>query len=150
SPGQEKGAPGGMPKKGKGGGGGGGTGKGGGGGGMRPTAKTQLTVLVNKLDILVTKPLSVELTPEQKKKVLDEIKELGEKEELSEEEAQKHLDALLALLESKKDTLEAAGFRWPGAAANPLPQPPPNPFKDGNNEKHLKSLNAQLRKSAGN
>jgi catechol 2,3-dioxygenase-like lactoylglutathione lyase family enzyme len=108
----------GMGGRGKGGGGMGGMmsgkGKGGGGGGRGPSPKTQLATLVDKLDVLTSKPLAIELTPDKKVKVAELLKGLDNKAELSDEDAKQKLDALLAEVQDQKRTLEAAGFRWPG------------------------------------
>src|SRR5262245_56067826 len=136
---------------GKGGGGKGGGGKGGGGpgggGGFGPNAKTQLTQLVTTLDTLTTKPLAVKLSPEQNKQLKEQLAGLEGKDELSTEDAQAKLTALLEALKEHKDTLVAAGFFWPGDG------PPPgfggggggnaNPLKDND---HLKSLQTTLGK----
>jgi hypothetical protein len=144
--GQEKG---GQGKGGFGKGGGGGGPGGGFGGGRGPAGpKTQLAGLVSKLDQLLSKSLTLDLSAEQKKKVLAQIKGLADAEDLSDADAQKRLDALVATLGDRKVTFESAGYRWPGgsAPAAPAAPPPPNPFKDPANQKHLKSLDAQLTK----
>jgi hypothetical protein len=128
-------------------------GRGGRGGSGGP--KSQLAGLVVKLDQLATRPLTVELTPEQKKVVRDQIQGLLTAEELSDAEAQKRIDALLKLLEKDKATLEAAGYRWPtsggdeggrGGFGTTPPAEPANPFKAGENNTHLKSLEQFLSK----
>ena len=140
----------GMPKGGRGRGGpaaggpGGGMPGGGFGGGRGPGVKSQLTGLITTLDVLVTKPLSVELTPEQKKRILGIIKDLGDKDELTDQEAQKRLDALVEALGSYRETFEAAGYVWPVGQPGGGSPPAPNPFKAAAMEKHLKSLNAGL------
>jgi hypothetical protein len=165
-----KGAPGGkgmgMPPGGGGGGGGGkGGGKGGKGGGPNP--RTQLAQLVNKLDTLTAKPLSVQLTPDQKQQVKEQLAGLDAKDELGEEEAKAKLDALLKVVEGQKDTLVAAGYFWPGGGGGGPPgggggggfggggppggppgggNPNANPFKTGQNADHLKSLQTTLGK----
>jgi len=145
------------------GGAGGGFGKGpggagGGGGGQRgPSPKTQLANLVTKLDLLTQKPLSVELTADQKKKVGEQLKGLTDADDLSDEDATKRLDALKDVLKENIETLEAAGYRFPGqggpggapGAGGPGGgRPPANPFKDEQTGKHLKSLESQLAKGA--
>ena len=144
------GAPG-APGGGRGGRGGPGGGRGGPGGGRGPSAKTQLASLVTKLDQLTAKPLSITLTADEKKKVLEQLKGLADKDEISDEEADRRLKALLDLLKDKKETLEAAGYRWPGGGGGGFggfgaPQPP-NPFKEGDASKHLKSLDTTLGKA---
>jgi hypothetical protein len=148
----------GEAKGGKGGGKGGKGGKGGapGGGGQRgPNSKAQLAQLVSKLDVLTKKPLTVELTADQKKQVKELLAGLEAKDELSEEEAKAKFDALLGLVESQRETLEAAGYRWPGAPGGMGPggggmgpggQPPANPFKSGDAADRLKSLQTTLNK----
>jgi hypothetical protein len=140
----------------------------GGGGGRPQTPKRQLANLVEKLDLVADKPLTVELTEEQRKQVLEQLKGLKDVDDLPEDEAKKRLDALLALLEKHKDTLQAVGFRWPGAGgggpggAGPGGggfggggggpggggggQEPPNPFKQERDAKALESLESRLNK----
>src|SRR5262249_28957884 len=115
-------------------------GAGGGTGSRGPSNKSQLTALVTKLDQLTQKPLTLELTADQKKKAHELRKGLAEVEELSEDAPQKRFEDLLELLRDKKATREAAGFRCP--APPPMGRPPemPNPFKDAVNAKHVKSL----------
>jgi hypothetical protein len=130
------------------GGKGGGMGKG--GGGFGPTPKTQLAQLVAKLDVLTAKPLSIELTDDQRAKVREQIKGLASNEELSDDEATKRLNALLDVLKEQKVTLEAAGYRWPGEGGGGFggfgtPQPA-NPFKEGKDAEHLKDLDERLAK----
>jgi hypothetical protein len=145
----------GMPGGGGPGGGGPGAGGPGGGGpgGGGPSALTRLALLVAKLDQLTQKPLAVELTADEKKKMRELLQNLPEKDELSDDEAKKCLDLLLELLKDRKATMEAAGYRWPGAGAQGGfgggggPQSVSNPFKQGNPPgNHLKSLNATLTK----
>jgi hypothetical protein len=134
-PGGMGGAKGGLPPGGgKGGGPGGGFGI-----GSRPTSKGQLASLVAKLDQLTKKPLEVKLTDEQRAKIAKQLEGLDAADGVSEEEAKKRLDAILATIEGDKETLEAAGFRWPGD--NP-PRTPSgdNPFAEGEAKEHLKQL----------
>lgn len=154
--GDGKGVPAGMPPMGGMAGAKGGA-KGGGMGGMGrgPSAKTQLAQLVSKLDVLTKKPLAVQLTAEQKQQAKEILAGIDEKDDLSDEDAKAKLDALLKLVEGQKETLEAAGYRWPGApggggfggGAPGGPgggPPPPNPFKAGDNGERLKSLRGTL------
>lgn len=130
------GMPGGMGGMGK-----GGMGKKGGG----PNPKTQLVALVAKLDQLSQKPLTVQLTADQKKKVQEQLAGLDSKDDLDESDAKKRLDSLLDVVQDQKEILEAAGYRWPGQGGMQMsPPPPPNPFKDAKNAKGLKSLQALL------
>jgi hypothetical protein len=120
----------------------------GGGGGGRPTSKAQLASLVTKLDQLTTKPLEVKLTDEQRTQIAKQLEGLDAADGVSEEEAKKRLDAILAALEGNKETLEAAGFRWPGD--NP-PRTPSgdNPFGEGEAKEHLKQLQERVGKGKG-
>lgn len=141
-----KGGPPGGGKGGPPGGFGGGAPGGGIAGGARPSSKAQLVSLVSKLDQLTKKPLEVKLTDEQRTKIAKQLEGLDAAEGVSEEEAKKRLDTILAVLESDKDTLEAAGFRWPGD--NP-PRTPSgdNPFAEGEAKEHLKQLQERVGKA---
>jgi hypothetical protein len=107
---------------------------------------------VAKLDALTAKPLAVKLSAEDRDKVRRQLAGLAAKEELTEEEAKERLDALLAVLEKDKATLEAAGYRWPGGGGEPGGggpggrRPPDNPFADPPNAGHLKALEERLGK----
>jgi hypothetical protein len=57
------------------------------------------------LDLLTAKPLEVKLSEEQKGKIQEKLKELGEKRELSEEDAKTTLDAILDHKEGRGDTM---------------------------------------------
>ena len=131
------------------GGRGGAGGPGGGGGQARgPNSKAQLALLVTKLDLLTAKPLTVQLDTDQKKKVQEQLAGLDGKEELTEEEAKKKVEALQELLKDQRDTLEEVGYRWEGGqggggggrGAGGRGEQPKNPFKEGNPNKHLKDL----------
>jgi hypothetical protein len=148
------GGPPGMGGMGGGKGGGRGGGKAGGKGGFgAPNPKAQLGQLVAKLDTLTKKPLAVELTPEQKKQAKEILAGIEAKDELTDDEAKDRLDAILKVVEGQRETLEAAGYRWPGQGGGgrpgggpPPPNPPPNPFKQGEPNQRLKSLEATLAK----
>lgn len=161
--GRPAGGPGGAPGGPGGGPGGMMAGMGGMGRGMQgPPVRSQLANLVSKLDVLTNKekPLLIQLTPEQKQKVKEQLQGLADLQEVSDDEAKKRLDALLEVLKENKETLEAAGFRWPGAQAGPggfgAPgggrpggNQPTNPFKDDPNvSKALKSLESTLGKGS--
>ncbi len=146
------GGPGG-PGGGPGGPGGGPGGPGGrpGGPGGGPNSKIQLAVLINKLEVLTQKPLIIQLDDEKQKKLAEQLQGLEAKEELSEDEAKDRLEAILVIVKDNRETLEAAGYRWPGerpagGAAGGRPADVPNPFKEGDNNKHLKSLQELLAK----
>jgi hypothetical protein len=122
-----------------------------GGGGRGPNPKTQLATLVTKLDQLSGKPLSLSLSTEQKQKVRDQLQKLEDGEELKEDDAKQRLDSLLVVLQDQRKTLEAAGYRWPGAGqgggqggGGRAQANEPNPFRDDENSHHLKSLRAYL------
>jgi len=134
-------------------------GKGGGPGGGGQNSKTQLAALVTKLDALTVKPLKFELSAEQKKQTKEILADLDSKEAITDEEAKEKLDKLLKLLESQKETMEAAGYRWPGqggggggggfgggGGGGGGPPPPANPFKTEQNAARLKSLKETLEK----
>ncbi len=136
----------GMPGGGMMGGRGGGPG---GFGGFRPSSKAQLASLVGKLELLTSKPLTLELNAEQRQQVRKQLEGLADKEELSDEEAKKRLDALLEVLEDHKDTLTAVGFRWPGERGGGggfgrPGQAPANPFTAKAARKDLEALDRRL------
>jgi hypothetical protein len=135
-------APGGMP--GMPGGGPGMGGMGGMGGFKGPSPKIQLASLVGKLGLLAEKPLTVSLNEDQKKKVREQLAGLDAKNELPDEDAKKRLDTLLDVLKDQKETLESAGYRWPGQKGFQRPPDDPNPFKAEKNAKALKSLQTWL------
>jgi len=124
--------------------GGGPPGMGGMGGMKGPSPKNQLASLVTKLDLLSQKPLAVNLTGDQKKRVREQLQGLDAKEDLSDEDAKKRLDTLLDVLKDQKETLESAGYRWPGQGGFQRPPDAPNPFKLEKNSKPLKSLQDRL------
>jgi hypothetical protein len=151
----ESGPPGGMmggARRGGGGRRGGPGGRGGAPGGRRammgPSAKAQLATLVAKLDQLTSAQLTLKLTDDEKKAIDENTKGLLNEKALDNQDAQKRLDALLEILKKHKDTLEAAGYRFPGGGRQGFMRPPdlPNPFKDEKNAKHLRSLREQIGK----
>jgi hypothetical protein len=120
---------------------------GGGMGGRGPSARNQLAALVAKLDQLTGKPLAVQLSDEQRAKLREQLEGLDAKDELSDDDAKKRLDAVLDIVKDDRETLEAAGYRWPGQQGGfRPPADTPNPFKEGQNAQHLKSLHEQLAK----
>jgi hypothetical protein len=139
-------------KGGKDGGKGGKGGKGGGGKGFgkAPSPKAELISLIDKLDVLTQKPLVVDLKGKEREKVREQLDALAKTEKLSNEDAQKHLDALLAALKDQRQTLEAAGYRWPGeakAGSNFNPEMAPNPLTVEQPGVHLKALRERLEKT---
>ena len=125
-------------------------GRGGGRGGLAGP-KVQLTLLVGKLDQLTDKPLAVTLTEAQRNTLREQLQGIEDLKDLTDEEAKKRLDSLLAVLSKDKETLVAAGFSWPVAGgappAKPPANPPANPFQDSANSGHLKSLLERVKKA---
>ena len=146
-PGGMKGGGGGPPGGGMKGGGGGGP-RGGMGGqmlsGMGGNPKLSLTSLVATLDALTAKPLEIKLTDEQKAKLAQALKELDPDEDMSDDDATKKLNDILKIVESNKETLEAAGVRWPGSAPPFVRPTDGNPFAEGANKEHLKKLGERV------
>lgn len=127
----------------KGGGFPGGGGKMGGGprgGGTGGGSKVSLASLVATLDALTAKPLEIKLTDEQKTKLAQALKALDPDEDMSDEDATKKLNDVLKIVETNKETLEAAGFRWPGSPPPATRPTDGNPFGEGANKEHLKQL----------
>jgi hypothetical protein len=154
-----------MGRGGPGGPGGGGPPMMGGFGGGRggPSSKVRLAQLVNKLDVLTEKPLTVQLNDEQRKEIQGQLTGLADAEELTDDDAKERLDRLQEVLKGHKATFEAAGYVWPreGGGNGPPPgapggppaggggrggQQPPNPFKAEQNADHLKRLTERLDK----
>jgi hypothetical protein len=152
--GDENGKGGGPPPDGKGGKGGGNKGAKGGGGGAPggpkgPSPKVQLAQLIAKLDTVTGQTLHVDLTPEQKQQVKEQLAGLSEKDTVTDEEAKAKLDALLKALEPNKKVLEDAGYRWPGGSpggGGGGAPPPSNPFQVGEAKTHLQGLQTTLGK----
>jgi hypothetical protein len=111
--------------------------------------RPQLAALADKLDLLTAKPLAVQLSAEQKKKLHDLLKVAGEKGQMSDDEAKEVVEAIQDLVKDDKEALEAAGYRWPGAPAQP-PLPPSmapyNPLKMPGHAEHWKALVDRLGK----
>lgn len=143
------GGPGGM--MGMGGGGMGGGMMGGMGGGPRP--KQQLTTLVRKLELL-TGDIALTLTEEQRQAIAKQLDEFSELKTLTDEEAEKKYNELLALFdETQKAKQEAVGlpFRRGGGGGGggfggggAQPAPDANPFESETNANALKSLRERL------
>jgi hypothetical protein len=109
-------------------------------GGGQPDPKSQLANLIVKLDLLTQKPLKIDLSKDQAKKVAEEVRTLA-KGEPDPGEVREHLDNLLKILEDHKEALIAAGFRWP-SAENGQNGPGGEPSLDM--PKHLKALEERL------
>jgi hypothetical protein len=129
------GGPGGMMAKGK------GTGK-----GKGPSPKTQLATLVTKLEQLTDKNLTLTFSKDERQTLLKNLADLPKLEQLEDDMAQDRLKALLAVVEKQRETLEAAGYRWPepGGGFQFPPPPPPNPFAQGEDQERLLTLQATL------
>jgi len=114
--------------------------------GQEPSPKIRLASLIDKLDLLTRKALVLELNAEQKKKVIAQLQGLDGKDQLSDSEAKAHLDALLDLLKNDKDVLEGVGYHWSAVRKNGHQSSaiPPNPFKQGEHQQHLKTLQERL------
>ena len=104
------------------------------------------------LDRIVDKPVSVNLSPEDRAAIAKQLEGLETANEIKEEDAQARLDAILKVLEKDRHALETVGYRWPGAAKAGFGKgsfgkdPPPNPFKQGTAAERLKSLMERLNK----
>jgi hypothetical protein len=94
------------------------------GGPRGPDAKTQLAGLVARLDLL-TQPQSITLTDAERQKIRAALEGLDPKGQLSDDDAKDRLNALVDALKNHQATLEAAGFRWPGAPSPAVTPPPP-------------------------
>ncbi len=153
------GAPGGPAGGGgMGGGGMGGGGMGGGmmgmmGGGQGPRPKQQLTTLVRKLELL-TGDIALSLTDEQRQTLAKQLDEFAEIKTLTDDEAEKKYNDLLALFDdAQKAKQEAVGlpFRRGGAGGGggfggggTPPAPDANPFESEANANALKTLRERL------
>jgi hypothetical protein len=112
--------------------------------GKGPSPKTQLADLVTKLHQLTDKPLKLTFSDEQTVLIRAELKGLSNLEELADDDAEKRLRAILAVVDRDRPVLEAAGYRWPDTPFQFPPPPPPNPFKEGTAHDHLLSLEDAL------
>jgi hypothetical protein len=132
-------------------------GGGGGGGFGQQDKKRQLTSLVGKLDLLVEKPITLKLTDEQKKKLRAQLEGLETQEKLSDEDAEKRLEALEAILEEQKPILDMVriageggqgggrpGGGRPGGGRPGSEQAPENPFGTERFGKVLPDLRVRL------
>jgi hypothetical protein len=132
---------GGMPKAGTGGPGGGGP----------RSSKAQLAELVTALDQVADRPVTITLSPAQRRTIAAQLAGLDAAADLSEEEARAKVQAIHQIVETDYEALAAVGYRalipgkgnaggGPGMAKGPPKEPPPNPFKEGPAAQHLKSL----------
>jgi hypothetical protein len=120
------------------------------GGGNQAVAKPQLVSLINKLNLLTEKPLAVSLNADKKKKIDEQIKDLGTLDDLTEDEAKKRVEAIHEVVKDDRATLEAAGYRWTtgkgGGGGFGGGKSAPNPFKGGNDAKALQGLQERVEK----
>jgi hypothetical protein len=105
-----------------------------------PTAKDLLALLVAKLDRLTAPPARLTLNQEERKQVLSQLEGLADSKSISEDQAQKRLDALFDILKEHQKTLLSADFPWPGSERRA------NPFLEEENGAHLNALKAKLEK----
>jgi hypothetical protein len=110
---------------------------------MGPTDPLQrrwrdLALLVAKLDELSAQPVALNLTDKQRGELQERLTQVEDIDQMNDEAVQKHLDALLKVLEPNKGALEAVGFHWPGAADVPTQQ---------THSPHVKSLRESLAKN---
>ncbi len=114
-------------------------------GGGPPDHKVQLGNLVDRVIILALKPPTFTLTDEQKKQALAQLDGLEKPDELSQEEAEKRLEALQKVLEGQSDSLRKISTGGPGRGGpGGRPPTPPNPFKEEKKAQELKELRAWL------
>jgi hypothetical protein len=81
-------------------------------GGRFQPAKGQLANLIDKLSLLTGKPLTLELSEEQKQQLRQQVKGLQDIDELTDDSAQRKLEAIQDALAEKRELLEAVGYRW--------------------------------------
>ncbi len=126
--------------------------KGKGGFGAPPSSKMQLASLVAVLDRIVDKPVSVNLSPEDRSAIAKQLEGLDTANEIKEEDAKARLEAIQKVLEKDREALEKVGYRWPGTPRGGFAKggfgkdPPANPFKQEPAAERLKSLNERLTK----
>jgi hypothetical protein len=111
-------------------------------------ARHRIATLVNKLDRLMDKPLSIELTKDERAQLKEKLQGI---EDIKDEAANAKLGEIKKVLEAHKGTLEEAGFpwspNWPVLAPDAPDQGPlPKVITDGENGKHLKALQDRLSK----
>jgi hypothetical protein len=120
---------------------------GGGGGRGGPNPKNQLVSLITKLDLVTSNGgLKVTMDPEQRRKVREQIQKLEDVKDLSNEDAKAKYDAVLEVLneEQKKTLTEAGANLGQRGGTRGGGDPPPNPFKEGQANQHLKSLREHM------
>ena len=137
----------------------GGAGKGGGfakggPGGAAPTPQAQLVTLINALDVIVDRPVTVSLTTEDRAAIAAQLRGLDAAGEIKEDDARAKLEAILKVVEKDRKALEAIGYRWPSPAGKgggaPKGGPPApegtNPLQTPETAAKVKSLQDRLGK----
>lgn len=124
-----------------------------GGMGQGPRPKQQLTSLVRKLELL-TGDLNLNLTDEQRQTLGKQLDEFAELKTLTDDEAEKKYNDLLALLDdgqkAKQDAIGLPFRRGGGGGGGGFggggapPAPDANPFESEANANALKSLRERL------
>jgi hypothetical protein len=146
----------GGPKMGGGGapkmGGGGGAPKSG-GGPPAPSPRAQLLALIDALDRVLDRPVTVTLTTDERAAVARQLKGLDAAPEVKDDEAKDKLDAILKVVEKDRKALEAVGYRWPIADPKAESGGPPqglltasNPFHEPNTAAKVQSVAERLAK----
>jgi hypothetical protein len=130
-------------------------GKGGFGGfGAPPSPRMQLASLVTALDTIVDKPVTVNLSPEDRAAIAKQLEGLDTASEIKDDDAKAKLEAIQKVLEKDRKALETVGYRWATDGKGGAPKgkggfgkdPPPNPFKEGTAAAQLKALLERLNK----
>jgi hypothetical protein len=98
-----------------------------GGFGPPASARSELALLVTKLEILTDKPLRLEMTRDEQIKVAQLLQGLDKQEQLTEEDASRRLKMIQEILKGRDELLRAVGAPMPGVTAQP-PFDDPNPF----------------------
>jgi hypothetical protein len=113
-----------------------------------PSSRDQLASLLTTLDTVADRPVTVNLTTEEKAAIVKELKALTEADEVNNEEAKARLDSILKIVEKHQKTLETVGFRTgpPPKGGSSLAKDNPNPFKTGPAAENVKSLVERLSK----
>ena len=105
--------------------------------------------MVNVLDCLSEKPITIQLSEDDRKAIAAQLKGLDGAAEIKDEEAKAKLEAIQAIVLKERKSLETVGYRWvlDGKTANrTFPKDSPNPFKEGADAERLKSLLERLSK----
>jgi len=114
-----------------------------------PSPRLQLAALVNALDSLSEKPITINLSDEDRKGIAQQLQGLDAATEIKDADAKAKLEAIQAIVLKQRQSLETIGYRWvlDGKTANrTFPKDSPNPFKEGADAERLKSLMERLNK----